>query len=294
MDESRCKSRHKSAMMIRSGSLPPLPRDTARAAEAVFGKGNAYLAIGDQFEQLLKDIDFACLESIGRPIFTRAVLTLVTIFQFAEGLTDRCALEAIRTRTEWKYALHLPLSYPGFEASALCRFRQIILADPAGREVFQQALDRVAQTELFRNLNAQQSKSDEVIAAVCAIACLEQLIEAMHAVLEALAAVEPRWLLTHSLPHWYERYDQMATMKALPTSRAEQLVLAQAIGKDAAHLLEAIAAAGGAVARLPESQALRHIWQQQFNQNLPETGWCLPRCVSCPGYYRFTDNLALH
>ena len=281
-------------MMIRSGSLPPLPRDTARAAEAVFGKGNTYLAIGDQFEQLLKDIDFTCLESVGRPVSTRAVLTLVTIFQFTEGLSDRCAVEAIRARIEWKYALHLPLNYPGFERSVLCRFRQIILADPAGRAVFQQVLDRLAQTGLFRSLNAQQSESDEVVAAVCAIACLEQLIEAMHAILEALAAVEPRWLLTHSLPHWYERYNQVVAMQALPTSRAEQLALAQAIGKDASHLLEAIATTDGAVARLPESQSLRQIWQQQFNQKSPEMGWCLPHCVSCPGYYRFNDDLMLH
>ncbi len=280
-------------MVIRTGPLPPLPRDTARAAEASFGKGNTYLTIGDQFEDLLKDIDFAGLDSVGRPVSTRAVLTLVTIFQFTEGLSDRCAVEAIRTRTEWKYALHLPLNYPGFERSALCQFRQIILTDPSGREVFQQVLDRLAQTGLFRNLGAQRSGSDAVVSAVCAIACLEQLIEAMHAVLEALAAVEPRWLLTHSLPHWYERYNQMATLQALPTSRAEQLALAQAIGKDASHLLDAIATADGAAARLPESQALRQIWHQQFSQNLPEIGWCLPHCVSCPGYYRFSNDLDL-
>ena len=281
-------------MVIRSGPLPPLPRDTARATEAVFGKGNSYLTIGDQFEQLLADIDFACLDSIGRPVSTRAVLTLVTIFQFAEGLSDRRAVDAIRTRTEWKYALHLPMNYPGFESPLLCRFRQIILTDPSAHEVFQQVLDRLAQAGLFRNLDAQRSHSDEVVAAVCTIACLEQLIEAMHAVLEALAAVEPRWLLTHSLPHWYERYDQMVSMHALPTSRPEQLMLAQAVGKDAAHLLEAIAMAGGAVARLPESQALRQIWQQEFSENLPEFGWCLPHCVSCPGYYQISNDPALH
>ncbi len=281
-------------MVIRSGSLPPLPRDTARAAEAVFGKGNAYLTVGDQFEQLLADIDFACLDAIGRPVSTRAVLTLVTLFQFAEGLSDRRAVDALRTRTEWKYALHLPLNYPGFESSVLCQFRQIILADPAGHEVFQQALDRLAQTGLFRNLDTQRSRGDEVVAAVCTIACLEQLVEAMHAVLEALAAVEPRWLLTHSLPHWYERYNQMVTLNALPTSRAEQLALAQAIGKDASHLLEAIDMADGTVARLPEAQALWQIWRQQFSKNLPEYGWCLPHCVTCPGYYRITDDTALH
>src|SRR5512136_831626 len=110
-------------MPIQSAPFPPLPRDTARAAEAAFGKGNIYLAIGDQVERLLAGVDLADLATpADKPVTTRILFALVTAFQYAENLPDRRAAEAIRTRTDWKYALHLPLDGPGFDGSALCEF----------------------------------------------------------------------------------------------------------------------------------------------------------------------------
>jgi hypothetical protein len=35
--------------------------------------------------------------------------------QFAEGLTDRQAADAVRWCIDWKYALGLPLDDPGFD-----------------------------------------------------------------------------------------------------------------------------------------------------------------------------------
>jgi hypothetical protein len=46
--------------------------------------------------------------------------TLVTVLQAIEGLTDRQAAEAVRTRIDWLYALALPLDEPGFDYSILC------------------------------------------------------------------------------------------------------------------------------------------------------------------------------
>jgi transposase len=39
--------------------------------------------------------------------------------QFAEGLSDRHAADAVRVRIDCKYALSLELSNPGFDASVL-------------------------------------------------------------------------------------------------------------------------------------------------------------------------------
>ena len=124
------------------------------------------------------------------------------------------------------------------------------------------------------------------MAAVCRISLLEQLVEAMHAVLESLAVVEPGWLLANTLPHWYERYNHILTMSVLPKSNAEQAALAQAIGKDALFLLEALSAGGNDLAQLPEALALRQIWHQQFNQQLPEIEWRLPACAACISHNR--------
>jgi hypothetical protein len=50
-------------------------------------------------------------------------LALVLVLQFAEGLTDRQAAEAVRERIDFKYALGLDLADPGFDFSVLSEFK---------------------------------------------------------------------------------------------------------------------------------------------------------------------------
>jgi hypothetical protein len=62
----------------------------------------------------LSQPDFADLyPDVGRPAADPAQLALVTLFQFAEGLTDRQAAYAVRARLVWKYSLCLPLEDQG-------------------------------------------------------------------------------------------------------------------------------------------------------------------------------------
>jgi transposase len=253
-------------MPIQSTPFPPLPRDTARAAEAAFGKGNIYLVIGDQVERLLAGGDLADLATQAeKSASTRTILALVTAFQYAENLPDRRAAEAVRTRTDWKYALHLPLDGPGFDRSELCEFRKQLLLDPVAQQGFQHMLDRLAELGLWRNKNHQRVEVVEVLTAVCLVSRLERLAEAMRITLEALATRQPEWLRTVTLPHWYERYNQVFSMSLLPHSKKEQEDLAQAIGMDARYLHEKIEGSQTALALLPEVQSLRRELQQQFN-----------------------------
>jgi len=62
--------------------------------------------------------------SRGQPAAAPWRLALVTILQFAEGLSDRNAADAVRTRIDWKYLLGLELSDAGFDYSILSRFRE--------------------------------------------------------------------------------------------------------------------------------------------------------------------------
>jgi transposase len=47
--------------------------------------------------------------------------------QYSENLSDRQAADAVRGRIDWKYALSLELSDPGFDYSLLSEFRQRLL-----------------------------------------------------------------------------------------------------------------------------------------------------------------------
>jgi transposase len=53
------------------------------------------------------------------------------MMQFAEGLADRQAADAVRSRIDWKYALGLELTDPGFDYSVLSEFRTRLIAGEA-------------------------------------------------------------------------------------------------------------------------------------------------------------------
>jgi transposase len=100
--------------------LPPrieycVPDETARVARAIFPNGNLYMQWYDTFGTLFKDRDFVSLFSTeGQPALSPMRLYLVLLLQFAEGLSDRQAAEAVRTRIDWKYLLCLGLTDAGY------------------------------------------------------------------------------------------------------------------------------------------------------------------------------------
>jgi len=47
---------------------------------------------------------------------------MVTLLQYWEFLSDRQAAHMVISRLDWKYALHLGLTYAGFDHSVLCEF----------------------------------------------------------------------------------------------------------------------------------------------------------------------------
>jgi transposase len=82
------------------------------------------MTVRDELGAIFEDEDFAHLfPSRGRPAMPPWRLALLTIMQFAEGLSDRQAVDAVRARIDWKYALSLELADSGFYASVLCEFR---------------------------------------------------------------------------------------------------------------------------------------------------------------------------
>lgn len=93
-----------------------VPEETARVARAIFPEGNLYRQWFDTFGSLFQDQDFAVLfPRDGHPALSPVRLMLVLLLQFAEGLSDRQAAEAVRTRIDWKYLLCLEITDPGFD-----------------------------------------------------------------------------------------------------------------------------------------------------------------------------------
>ncbi len=118
----------------------PIPEMTARIAKAAFPKGNLYMRLRDELGTLYTNEDFAHLyPTHGQPGLPAWRLALVTVLQFLENLSDRQAAEAVRARIDWKYALEMELTDPGFDYSVLSEFRDRLI----GGQAEQVLLDRM-------------------------------------------------------------------------------------------------------------------------------------------------------
>ena len=92
-----------------------LPDETRRAASTLYGKGNAYLKLGDHLNELLAGLTPPDTEpcTIGNKTLESSFhCAMLTVFQFIEELANRQIVEAVRARVDLKYALHLPMNNP--------------------------------------------------------------------------------------------------------------------------------------------------------------------------------------
>lgn len=122
--------------MIQPQAIDPIPEETVRVARAAFPKGNLYITMRDEIGTLYKDQDFEALfPTLGQPAFSPWRLALVCVMQYIEDMTDRQAADAVRSRIDWKYALSLELTDPGFDFSVICEFRVRIIKGSAEQKL---------------------------------------------------------------------------------------------------------------------------------------------------------------
>ncbi len=253
-------------------SLPPaesaaIPEETARLARTICPKGTLYMQIRDQLGPIYENQLFASLFSTrGQPAEAPWRLALVCIFQFIEGLTDRQAAEAVQQRIDWKYALALELSDPGFDFSVLSKFRARLLAGGDEMQLFDVMLVHLKTQGLLRTRGRQRTDSTHVLAAVRSLNRLERVGETMRHALNILAEVAPDWLRTHTVAEWNERYSRRMENYRFPKAETERAELGATIGRDGVELLQAVDTARDLpwLRELPAIQTLRQVWAEQY------------------------------
>jgi len=254
--------------------LPPrkvqdIPEETARVAKASFPKGNRYLTFRDEMGVIYQDAAFADLFVWrGQPAESPGLLAMVTILQFAEGLTDRQAAEAVGSRIDWKYILGLDQTAPAIAHSSLSKFRQRLIEGGQEQVLFDAMLNHLKERGWLKGYRRQRTDSTHVLAAIRDMNRLEFLGETLRAALNDLASVAPDWLLEQVSADWFGRYGPRVENYRLPQERAEREALQVRIGQDGYHLLDAIYSqtAPGWLREIPSAQVLRQIWVQQYYQ----------------------------
>jgi transposase len=273
-------------MSLQPQAIYCVPEETARVARTIFPAGNLVMRMYDELDMLVGDADFADLFATqGQPAEAPARLALVTLLQFWEGLTDRQAADAVRTRIDWKYLLCLELTDLGFDHTVLSEFRTRLLTNGAERRVFDAVL-AIAQTRgLLKASGRQRSDSTHILGAMRAMTRLETVTETLRHVLNMLATTAPEWLLAHTTREWVDRYGLRASEYRLPKGQVKRQAWAEQVGQDGQELLTALyrEPTTSELRGLLAVETLRQVWIQNFvtmdgqirwreNDNTPPAG----------------------
>jgi transposase len=280
-------------MSLHPRSIGEVPTETARVARAAFPKGTAVMKLRDEFSALYQDEDFQeFYASRGQPGLPPWRLALVTVFQFLEHLSDRQAADAVRARIDWKYALGLELTDPGFHFSVLTEFRARLVAGQAEHLLLDRMLEQFKSRGLIKTRGKQRTDSTHVLAAVHDLHLLELVAETLRATLDDLAAVVPNWVREIAQPAWFERYArrieeyrfppaaispaaQAKPCLPPPKSQEKREALALEIGADGFLLLDALDAptSPAAAREVPMVRTLREVWRIHYTRDKGQLRW---------------------
>jgi hypothetical protein len=265
--------------------IPPIPSDTLHASEAAFGKDHPYLKIGDGLTVVFSNVDLDRLVSADAALADAFwPYSLATILQYWEDLSDRQMANATRTRVDLKYALHLPLVFPGMKPFGLCSFRQRLLLSESGRETLQKVTSRLE--DFIGNRDKLSSDANVILSTICMISRWEIVFGTMNSAVEALAASHPEWLRTIALPHWYRRYYYKRTSGHFPRASKDIIASIQSIGEDGRHLLETAEKSENPILmKLPEIRTLQQEWQSQFKKENDQLESHFQNCSNCGNRY---------
>ncbi len=254
-------------MSLREPGLGDIPAETKRVARAVCPDGTLAMRLRDEFGDVFTGEAFASLfPRRGRPAVPPGALALVTVLQFAEGLSDRQAATAVRVRIDWKYALGLELTDAGFDYSVLSEFRARLVKGQMADELFEQVLRAAKERGLLKTSGRARTDSARVLAAVRAVNHAEMVGETLRAALNALAAACPQWLASQVDAEWFDRYGHRVEEARLPQGKQKRQAWIEHAGADGMRLLEAVFSpqAPRQARSLEAVELLRQIWVQNF------------------------------
>jgi transposase len=280
-------------MSMKPQTIGSIPQQTIETAKQAFPLGNTYMKMRDELGVFFSDEDFVDLfSSRGQPALSPWRLALVTIMQFAENLTDRQAADSVRSRIDWKYALGLELTDPGFHYSVLSEFRSRLVDKEGEHKLFEKMLARFNELGLLKARGCQRTDSTHVLANVRTLNRLQLVAQTMHQTLNVLAELAPSWLKAHVPTEWYDKYGRRIEEYRLPNDKAQREQLAIEIGQDGHRLFEWLDSptAPPGLAIIDAVATMRQIWIQQYYHDGQAVHWRTagnfpPASVTIPSPY---------
>jgi transposase len=228
---------------------------------------NRYRKLREQFGTVFSDEAFEPQFPLrGQPAAAPWRLALVTVLQFAEGLSDREAADAVRARIDWKYLPGLKLTDPGFDYSILSRFRDRLIEGNAEMLHLRQILDESRKFGLIQRRGDMRTDATHVVASVRNMNRCELVGETLRAALNVIATVDPKWLVANIQVLWYLKYARRFETNRSQLTKERSVTAAEEIGMDGMTLLGKVwhNAAPPYLRTLPAVEILRRCWVEQF------------------------------
>jgi transposase len=249
---------------------PPraIPAATASLVAGLFDDGEVYQFIGDVLFDQFRDEDFADLyPPDGQPSISPVLLSFVTIFKALEDLSDRMTVYCLRFRFDWKFALHLPPEYKGFDHTVLSEFRKRLLTHEAESRVFNAIFAQLKQLGFYKQRGIQRTDSLSIYTHHRRLKRIELCVETMRTVIKELLHRAPDWTRTTLPTEWEERYAKRC--KAERLSDEERDSLSVIVGDDGAWLLDRLEQDDATDLReLRAVETLRDVWAVHYERGL--------------------------
>lgn len=253
-------------MSLQANWNAEIPADTAQLGREILSENDPYRLVGDGVNGFLSLKDFISLYSNLRcGAICPIILSLVTVFQFLESIPDRVAARWAVTRIDWKYALHLPLAWLGFNFSDLSNFRKRLLERKAEWLIFEKVLSWVRSLGFVKKYGKQRSDSSHILGCVERLSRLELVWETLRVALRAIKAAAPEWYEEVIRATFHEAYVKRQSDWRL--TQEEVKAKMREAGSDGFWLLDRLDdRAPQGVLDLPEVATLRTVWEQQFER----------------------------
>jgi len=162
-------------------------------------EGTVHRFLAEHRQRLFPDELFADLfpSGRGRPSVPADVIATVLVLQSLEGLSDRDALQALRTDLRWKVAAGLALDDEGFHPTVLTLWRNKLRASERPERIFDAVRAVITETGVLRGKVRRALDSTLLDDAVATQDTVTQLIAAIRRVRRQIPAAATLELAAH-------------------------------------------------------------------------------------------------
>jgi Transposase domain (DUF772)/Transposase DDE domain len=173
--------------------------DAAALVGHLVPAGTMHQFLAEHRQRLFPDELFADLfgSGRGRPSVPADVIATVLVLQSLEGLSDRDAVQAVRTDLRWKVAAGLALDDEGFHPTVLTLWRNKLRASDRPERIFDAVRAVIAETGVLRGKVRRALDSTVLDDAVATQDTVTQLIAAIRRVRRLIPAAAALELAAH-------------------------------------------------------------------------------------------------